>query len=66
MVSGLEIQTVCCTGCGAVRRLDQLSSRFGRPQLMGEIKGKRLWEAKCPTCDKNNTKGMQAIWKEQE
>jgi hypothetical protein len=59
-------QTACCTGCGAVSLIVNLSSKYGPPQLMGEIKGLRLWEAKCRTCDKGSAKGLQAIWKEQE
>lgn len=53
-----------CQGCGAERHLDALDSKWGKPQLVGEIKGKRLMEARCPKCDLKPHKGMQAVWKE--
>jgi hypothetical protein len=54
-----------CTGCGAICPLDQLHSKYGKPQLVGEVRGKRLWEAKCHACDKpSRAARMQAIWKE--
>lgn len=59
-------QTACCTTCGAVQPVTGLASKYGPPQLVGEIRGLRLWEAKCEKCDRNTVKGMQSIWKEQE
>lgn len=54
-----------CTGCGIYVPLSQLQSKYGKPQVVGYIKDKRLMEAKCPSCDKKPHKGMQAVWKEQ-
>jgi hypothetical protein len=51
-------------------REEHMTSRFGKPQLSGEVKGKRLMEAKCPVCDKT-PKGRkppknrsEAMWRE--
>jgi hypothetical protein len=56
---------VTCTGCGNESHLDKLSSRFGKAQLIGEIKGARLWEASCSECPKRKKKNhLEAIWKE--
>jgi hypothetical protein len=56
---------VACTGCGTETYLDHLSSRFGKAQLVGEIKGARLWEASCSECPKRKKKSpLEAIWKE--
>jgi hypothetical protein len=58
-----------CTGCGAQSTYAALSSKYGKPQLVGEIKDKRLVEAKCQVCEEKGrrSKGarMQAIWREQ-
>lgn len=54
-----------CTGCGTEEALENLTSRFGKPQLVGEVKGKRLIEARCAVCDSHPHKGLQAVWKEQ-
>ena len=53
-----------CTGCGAGRKVSDLSSKYGKAQLLGEIKGLRMWEATCQTCNAKAKKGLQAIWKE--
>lgn len=62
------IPVATCQGCGATKALSDLTSKYGRPQLVGEIKGAHLWEAQCEWCDagkgKNKVISLQAIWKE--
>ncbi len=53
-----------CTGCHKASPLDTLSSKYGKPQLVGEVKGKRLWEAKCHVCKPSKASRLEAIWKE--
>lgn len=55
-----------CTGCGDVKPVDMLGSKYGKPQIVGEVRGLRLWEARCSTCNRDQSKGLQAIWKEQQ
>jgi hypothetical protein len=60
------IPYAACTTCGSVKAIDMLSSKYGKAQRVGEIRGKALYEARCITCDKDKKSGMQSIWKEQE
>jgi hypothetical protein len=58
-----------CQGCGTIEKVSNLSSKYGKAQLVGHIRDLRLWEAKCLNCDgKANSgkpkSGMQAIWRE--
>ena len=54
-----------CTGCGDIKSEADLFSKYGKPQVVGFIKDKRLMEAKCAKCDSRPRKGLQAIWREQ-
>lgn len=54
-----------CTGCGNTSMERDLFSKYGKPQVVGFIREKRLMEAKCAKCNAKPRKGLQAIWREQ-
>lgn len=56
---------VTCTTCGDVKELGELSSKYGKAQLVGQVREKGLWEARCRNCEPKPHKGMQSIWREE-
>jgi hypothetical protein len=56
---------VACTVCGDEKRLGDLASKYGKPQLVGQVREKGLWEARCYTCQpKHHKGGLESIWRE--
>jgi hypothetical protein len=61
----VKVAVFVCQTCGKTAFENDMWSKWGKPQLVGEIKGKRLLEARCHTCEPKPKKGLQSVWREQ-